>query len=83
VTTAPAMRSPPGLEERERALLEAGWVRRFVAPAERIFEHVALYNELGYEVHLEPASPEGLSIDCSGCAPALAQQRVIYTRRER
>lgn len=49
------------LEELERQ----GWVRQFVANEPRLSEAVALYEELGFEVHLEPL-PKGL--ECGTCA---------------
>jgi hypothetical protein len=66
---------------REAELEREGWVRRFAAPAERLPEAAALYASLGLEVRLEPLSSAAVQYECAGCAPALATQRVIYTRR--
>jgi hypothetical protein len=60
-----------------------GWERRFVSPPNRLFEHVELYNSLGYEVRLEPVPPEELEGECAGCLVALSLYRVVYTRRPR
>jgi hypothetical protein len=67
--------------EQESTLEAEGWERRFVSPPNRLFEHVELYNSLGYEVRLEPVPPEELQGDCSGCLVALSLYRVVYTRR--
>ena len=65
----------------EEELLQEGWVRRFVAAPVRLKEAVALYESLGYEVHLEPLTPEELQAECEDCRLAVALFRVIYTRR--
>jgi hypothetical protein len=58
-----------------------GWERRFVTAPDRLFEQVALYNSLGYEVRLEPVAPEELRDECSGCLAALTLYHVLYTRK--
>ena len=67
----------------EQALEEQGWIRRFTAVGQRLREAVRLYDELGFEVHLEPATPTttetaGASA-CEDCL-ALTMSRTIYTR---
>ncbi|MBN2122782.1 MAG: hypothetical protein JW821_00690 [Deltaproteobacteria bacterium] len=77
---------------REEELERQGWRRKFVASEPRLSEAVALCEESGYEVHLEPL-PEGPS--CETCAGAEQEAggecrvcfegfedeyRIIYTR---
>jgi hypothetical protein len=65
----------------DRALAFEGWERRFVSPPERLFEHVDLYNSLGYEVRLELVPAESLGGECTACSGAFSHHRVVYTRR--
>jgi len=83
---------PSGVE----ALEKEGWVMQFVANEPRLSEAVSLYEELGFEVHLEPL-PRGQECDtCSGteghkdrrecrvCFEGFEDQyRIIFTRRRR
>jgi hypothetical protein len=77
--------SPQGLAlvtEAHRDLLEQGWQRRFVTAGHRAVELAALYDELGFEVHLEPVRAEDLPEACTGCrAAALFHFVTLYTRR--
>ncbi len=58
------------------------WVRRFVIHRDRAAEYVELYRSLGYEVRVEPATPDDLDVcmecplaeDCGDCV-------VIYTKK--
>ena len=75
--------------------LEAeGWVRQFVASEPRLSEAVALYTELGFEVHLEPLPKGQECATCPGtgelkeveacrvCFEGFEDQyRIIFTRR--
>ena len=65
---------------------ESGWTRRFVAFGKRLEEATHLYEQLGYEVRLESASPanaETAGADaCQSCL-ALSFAKVIYTRQRR
>ncbi len=60
---------------------EDGWVRQFTATEPRLSEMVELYQSLGLEVRLGPATPEP-GQDCTAC---LVDNRVktIYTRERR
>jgi hypothetical protein len=84
--------SRSGIEELEKH----GWVRQFVANEPRLSESVALYTELGFEVHLEPlpagqecatcSGEEGLeeSGDCRVCFEGFEDQyKIIFTRRRK
>ena len=52
--------------KREEELVAAGWERRFIACEPRLSEMVAMYKEIGFEVHLEPL-PSKEEMDQSGC----------------
>ncbi len=68
--------------EADPALLAAGWERRFISDGRRAQEMVALYTELGYEVHLEPVRSAEFTDDCEDCGlVALLRFVTIYTRR--
>lgn len=69
-----------GGRDREAALLEAGWVRRFVAAPPRLEEVVGVYRSLGHEIRIEPLDVDGLDARCVGCGPGLAECRAVYTR---
>jgi hypothetical protein len=71
------------MNEREAKLLSEGWTRRVVAAPPRLAETTELYESLGFEVHLEPQSPEELDEECGGCQVALELARVVYTRAAR
>lgn len=71
----------PSRTRSEEELLREGWTRRFVAAPVRLKEALDLYESLGYEIHLEPLTPEELRAECEGCRLAVALFRVIYTRR--
>ena len=59
-----------------------GWTRQFMADEPRLSEAVALYAELGFEVHLEPALRSLPDDACRACyLPDCADRcQVIYTR---
>ena len=54
-------------EERSRTIVleSAGWKKQFVACEPRLSEAVEMYEEVGFEVHLEPLPKEA---DCESCA---------------
>ena len=63
-------------------LVKQGWERRFVADAARAREAAELYQQLGYEVRLEPVLPEHFAEPCEACALiTLLRFQMIYTRR--
>jgi len=71
----------PTRTKSEAELIAEGWTRRFVAAPVRLKESIELYESMGYEVHLEPLTPEDLQAECEDCRLAVALFRVIYTRR--
>jgi hypothetical protein len=76
------------MTKREEELIRQGWQRRFVAAEPRLSEMAALYEETGYEVHLEPlAAVEASDKDREGCGGCMIcfkgsedQYQVIYSR---
>jgi hypothetical protein len=69
---------------RQAELEGQGWVKRFTAYEPRLSEAVAEYQELGFEVHLEPVDPLQLPVgECSRCLLVDGDRyKVIYTRRK-
>jgi hypothetical protein len=69
----------PSAEVLERA----GWTRRFTALGQRLAEVSTLYQQLGYEVRLEPVEPGAeetpIGETCSQCF-VMTLARTIYTR---
>jgi len=57
-----------------------GWEARFAADPVRGAEAAALYESLGFEVRLEPATP-GVGSECDACRQACHGQVLLYTRR--
>lgn len=78
------------MTKREAELIEQGWQRRFVAAEPRLGEMAALYEQTGFEVHLEPLpaveapdkeSPQGRCEECMICCRGFEDRyQVIYTR---
>ncbi len=68
---------------RSAQLQAEGWTRRFTALGRRLNEAAELYNELGYEVRLEPVNlDEEETAGAEGCKDCFVtmQARTIYTR---
>ena len=73
---------------RLEILESEGWTKQFVADEPRLSEAVELYNETGYEVHLEPlpraGNPSELPMVGSKCTTCFDgnedQYRIIFTR---
>lgn len=71
--------------DRELQLRNAGWVKQFTTSEPRLSEAVENYRQLGFEVHLEPVSPEACRSNgqCTACfdSPEAADSlKIIYTR---
>jgi hypothetical protein len=74
--------------KREEELIAAGWEKRFVACGPRLSEMIEMYDEIGFEVHLEPLpSKEEMSMencDANGCTVCFdidrERYRIIFTR---
>jgi hypothetical protein len=75
--------------KKEEELLKEGWQRRFIASEPRVSEMKAMYEETGFEVHLEPLAagedPGDAHEECEGCRICFTGRedvyQVIYTRR--
>jgi len=75
--------------KKEEELLKEGWQRRFIASEPRLSEMKAMYEETGFEVHVEPLAggeePDEEREECQGCKICFAgfedSYQVIYTRR--
>jgi hypothetical protein len=70
-------------ETTSESLAKEGWTKRFTTSEPRLSEAVQIYEELGFEVRIEPADPKELlsSEACSECY--LVQSGLywtIYTR---
>jgi len=76
--TVPGCQLPvdPGLKEQ-------GWEWRCNADGPKLRNVVDSYQELGFEVRLEPLDLSGLSANCMGCKGALAQSHAVLVRPKR
>jgi hypothetical protein len=76
------------MTKREEQLLAEGWERRFIANEPRLAEAVQLYQEIGFDVLLEPLPTDeelkGAGCEESGCTECFdvdrERYRIIYTR---
>ena len=76
------------MTKREEELLAEGWEKRFVATEPRLREALELYEEIGFDVLLEPLPTEeelkGAICEESGCTACFdvdrERYRIIYTR---
>ncbi len=68
--------------KREEELKSQGWTKRFMIDEPRLSEAVAEYEEIGFEVLLEPLDLSALSSEeCTSCISALSDcSKTIYTR---
>jgi len=65
---------------REKELKKEGWEKRFTVDELRLSEMVEQYQELGFEVLLEPVDTS--SEECTTCMSAFpGRYKTIYTRR--
>ncbi len=76
-------------KSRFEFLESEGWTRQFVANEPRLSEAVALYEETGHEVHLEPVPAKDQTADlfpmmgsqCTTCFEGAEDQyKIIFTR---
>jgi hypothetical protein len=66
---------------REEELQKQGWEKRFSMDEPRLSEMAEQYQELGFEVLLEPVDTS--SEECTACITAAPDRyRTIYTRRK-
>lgn len=65
--------------KREEELKKEGWEKRFTMDEPRLSEAVAQYEEIGFEVLLEPVDTS--SEECTSCLTAVSDRyKTIYTR---
>jgi hypothetical protein len=65
--------------KREEELKKEGWEKRFTMDEPRLSEAVAQYEEIGFEVLLEPVDTS--SEECTSCLTAMSDRyKTIYTR---
>lgn len=65
-------------------LLDAGWVRRYLADPQRAQEAVETYGSAGFEVHLQQLVPDDFAASCRGCAATVCVSYVVvYTRKKK
>jgi hypothetical protein len=64
----------------EEELVKDGWKKKATYDDPRLTEMVALYEKIGFEVHLEPINTENIN----GCTDCMQQNpdrfKTIYTR---
>ena len=66
----------------EEKLIKQGWQKQSTYDNPRLSEMVAMYQEIGLEVHLEPFNAEH-EAGCSGCMQLKPELfKTIYTRRK-
>ena len=59
------------------------WERGFTVEEHRVDEYVELYESIGYEVRVEPATPDEIQ-DCQACFKVdFDNLRTIYIRRNK
>lgn len=64
---------------REEELKKDGWTKRFTTDEPRLSEAVGQYEEIGFEVLLEPVDTS--SEECTSCITAFSDRyKTIYTR---
>ncbi len=68
--------------KREEELKKEGWERQFTYDEPRLSEAKELYESLGYEVRMEPATKEDIAGDCSVCLEEdMDRYKTLYTRK--
>ncbi len=66
---------------QEDELISQGWQKRSTLDEPRLTEMIRTYEEIGYEVHLEPFQADQTP-DCTECMKSpLIQCKTIYTKK--
>ena len=66
----------------EEKLIKEGWQKQATYDDPRLSEIVAMYEEIGLEVHLEPFDADNES-GCTGCMQFMPDLfKTVYTRRK-
>jgi hypothetical protein len=67
---------------REEELALEGWERQTTYDEPRLSEMIAMYEEIGFEVRLEPLNPDE-EPGCTECMKTSPEKyKVIYTRKK-
>ncbi len=70
-------------EDLDVPLRGQDWERRFTVEEQRVSEYVELYESIGYEVRVEPATPDEIE-DCQVCFKTdFNNLRTIYIKRKK
>ena len=60
-----------------------GWIKQTTIGEPRLSEIVELYNSLGYEVRVEPATLDELDEECRRCyGNEIDKLKTVYTRKK-
>ena len=66
---------------QETELIKQGWKKQATHDEPRLSEIVEMYEEIGFEIHLEPFDPESAPT-CSECmAVNIENYKTVYTRK--
>jgi hypothetical protein len=67
---------------RHGKLVEKGWEKQATYDEPRLSEIVQMYEEIGFDVHLEPFDPEDQT-ECSECMKIDPDRfKTVYTRKK-
>jgi len=66
----------------EEKLISEGWQKKATYDDPRLAEMVKMYEEIGFDVHLEPFNADNED-GCTGCMELFPEQfKTIYTRKK-
>ena len=79
--STPPMPSHAEIAAREKQLVEQGWTKQFTTFPDRLEEYIELYNELGWQVQVEPwAQRPSHDPSCRECELS-GLMRTIFIRK--
>lgn len=64
----------------DSALEEQGWQWRCNVDRAKLAEVVGLYEDLGFDVRVQPVRVDCLSVACNACQGELAVSKAVYVR---
>ncbi|MFW9783889.1 MAG: hypothetical protein ACFFFB_16510 [Candidatus Heimdallarchaeota archaeon] len=68
-------------DEKRNPIRGKDWERTFTIEERRVDEYVDLYKSIGYEVRIEPATPDEIQ-ECQACFKAeFSNLRTIFIKR--
>jgi hypothetical protein len=69
------------VSDKEKTQKEEGWERGFTVEENRVAEYVELYESIGYEVRVDPATPDDTE-ECQVCFKAdFDNLKTIFIKR--